>query len=90
MGFSFQLALRYLGSKKLILTGIAGNFCVLFTANDAYMRDYDLIIPSDCTVSNTPEENRQALGLMRKFLKADTRTSTRLQLPRTRKKPRSR
>jgi nicotinamidase-related amidase len=47
--------LRYLGSRKLILTGIAGNFCVLFTANDAYMRDYELIIPSDCTASNTAE-----------------------------------
>jgi len=64
------------------VTGIAGNFCVLFTANDAYMRDYDLIIPSDCTVSNTSAENRQALTLMRKFLKADTRPSARLRFVR--------
>ena len=64
--------LRYLGAKRLILTGIAGNFCVLFTANDAYMRDYNLIVPRDCTVSNTPEENEAALQLMRKFLKAKT------------------
>jgi nicotinamidase-related amidase len=78
--------LRYLGAKKLILTGIAGNFCVLFTANDAYMRDYELIIPSDCTVSNTAEENRQALALMRKFLKADTRTSAKLRLVRAKKR----
>jgi nicotinamidase-related amidase len=82
--------LRYLDSKKLILTGIAGNFCVLFTANDAYMRDYQLIIPSDCTVSNTPTENRQALALMRKFLKADTRPSDRLRLPRAKRKTRPR
>jgi nicotinamidase-related amidase len=78
--------LRYLGAKKLILTGVAGNFCVLFTANDAYMRDYDLVIPSDCTASNTAEENRQALALMRKFLKADTRPSTKLRLPRAKKR----
>ena len=80
--------LRYLGSKTLILTGVAGNFCVLFTANDAYMRDYELIIPSDCTASNTAEENRQALGLMKKFLKADIRVSAKLRLPRVRKKRR--
>ena len=85
---TLETLLRYLGSKKLILTGIAGNFCVLFTANDAYMRDYELLIPSDCTVSNTAEENRQALGLMRKFLKADTRPSTKLRLPRARKRGR--
>src|SRR3954452_2340535 len=78
---TLETLLRYLGSRKLILTGIAGNFCVLFTANDAYMRDYDLIIPSDCTASNTAEENRQALALMKKFLKADTRPSTKLRLP---------
>ncbi len=83
---TLETLLRYLGSKKLILTGVAGNFCVLFTANDAYMRDYDLIIPSDCTASNTAKENRQALGLMKKFLKADTRVSTKLRLPRPRKR----
>jgi nicotinamidase-related amidase len=79
---TLETLLRYLGPRKLILTGIAGNFCVLFTANDAYMRDYELLIPSDCTVSNTAKENRQALALMRKFLKADTRPSTSLRLPR--------
>jgi nicotinamidase-related amidase len=87
---TLETLLRYLGSRKLILTGIAGNFCVLFTANDAYMRDYDLIIPSDCTASNTAEENREALALMRKFLKADTRPSTKLRLPRARQKKRVR
>jgi nicotinamidase-related amidase len=78
---TLETLLRYLGSKKLIVTGIAGNFCVLFTANDAYMRDYDLLVPSDCVASNTAEENRQALALMRKFLKANTRPSTKLRLP---------
>jgi nicotinamidase-related amidase len=87
---TLETLLHYLGSRKLILTGIAGNFCVLFTANDAYMRDYDLIIPSDCTVSNTTEENREALALMRKFLKADTRPSTKLRLPKARRKKRAR
>ncbi len=74
--------LRYLGTRKLILTGIAGNFCVLFTANDAYMRDFELFVPSDCTASNSPRENKEALELMRKFLKADTRPSSRIVLRR--------
>lgn len=80
--------LRYLGSRALIITGIAGNFCVLFTANDAYMRDYSLIIPSDCTASNSAQENREALALMRKFLKADTRPCAKLRLPAARKRKR--
>jgi nicotinamidase-related amidase len=72
--------LRYLGAKRLILTGLAGNFCVLFTANDAYMRDYNLLIPEDGCASNTPRENADALALMRKFLKADTRPSDEIEL----------
>ncbi|HEU0276054.1 MAG TPA: isochorismatase family cysteine hydrolase [Candidatus Udaeobacter sp.] len=77
---SLETLLRYLGTQTLILTGIAGNFCVLFTANDAYMRDFNLFVPSDCTVSNTKKENDLALALMKKFLKADTRSSSRIRL----------
>ena len=73
---SLDTLLRYLETRTLILTGIAGNFCVLFTANDAYMRDFNLLVPRDCTVSNTKEENESALRLMKKFLKADTRSSS--------------
>jgi nicotinamidase-related amidase len=73
---TLETLLRYLETQTVILTGIAGNFCVLFTANDAYMRDFDLFVPADCTVSNTKKENDSALRLMRKFLKADTRSSS--------------
>src|ERR1700741_1403196 len=67
---SLDLLLTHLTAKNLILTGIAGNNCVLFTANDAYMRDYKLFIPSDCVVSNTEEENTYALKQMKEVLKA--------------------
>ncbi|HEX8142716.1 MAG TPA: isochorismatase family cysteine hydrolase [Pyrinomonadaceae bacterium] len=70
--------LEYLQAKTLILTGLAGNICVLFTANDAYMRDFHLIVPSDCVASNSEEENDHALELMKTVLKADTRPSTEL------------
>jgi nicotinamidase-related amidase len=68
---SLDLLLTHLNAKNLILTGIAGNNCVLFTANDAYMRDFKVFIPSDCVVSNTEEENRYALKQMEDVLKAN-------------------
>jgi nicotinamidase-related amidase len=83
---TLETLLRYLEAQTLILTGIAGNFCVLFTANDAYMRDFNLFVPSDCTVSNTKKENDSALALMRKFLKADTRSSSGIALRMAQKK----
>lgn len=70
--------LEYLQARTLVLTGLAGNICVLFTANDAYMRDFDLVVPSDCVASNNAEENEHALELMKTVLKADTRPSTEL------------
>jgi nicotinamidase-related amidase len=39
MDTTLDVLLTYLGARTLVLTGVAGNICVLFTANDAYMRD---------------------------------------------------
>ncbi len=70
--------LKYLGTRAVVLAGMAANICVLFTANDAYMRDLYLAVPADCVASNTEEENAHALDQMRKVLKADTRPSAEL------------
>ncbi len=72
---TLELLLRHLGAKTLVLCGIAGNNCVLFTANDAYMRGFKLIVPEDCIASNTSEENCYALEQMQRVLKADIRRS---------------
>jgi nicotinamidase-related amidase len=77
---SLDILLEYLGTKTVILTGLAANICVLFTANDAYMRDFNLIVPRDCVASNTEEENAYALDQMKKILKADTRPSAEIPL----------
>lgn len=70
-----ELLLRYLNVQRVILTGVAGDNCVLFTAADAYMRNFDVAVPADCTVSIDPHANRSALEHMRETLKADTALS---------------
>jgi len=77
---TLELLVTHLGAKNLILTGIAGNNCVLFTANDAYMRDFKIFIPADCVVSNTEQENQHALKQMETVLKADVTMSSELDL----------
>lgn len=76
---ALDILLDYLGVEKLILTGIATNICVLFTANDAYIRDFILAVPRDCVVANTTAENREALAQIEKVLKADIRPSTEIE-----------
>lgn len=51
--------------KELVLTGIAGNICVLYTAHDAHTRGYSLHVPADCIASNTRRENAEALRQMK-------------------------
>jgi nicotinamidase-related amidase len=70
--------LEALRIRRLILTGIAGNICVLFTANDAYMRDFRLFVPQDCIVSNTAEENAYALRQMATVMKSNITPSGQL------------
>jgi nicotinamidase-related amidase len=77
---SLDVLLSYLGAKKLIVTGFAGDICVLFTANDAYMRDYELIVPADCVASETAVANKRACLQMQRFLHADIRPSRKLRL----------
>jgi nicotinamidase-related amidase len=69
---TLEVLLAHLGATTLILTGVAGNFCVLFTAHDAYMRDYRIVVPRDCIASETEAEDRHALEHMAKTCKADT------------------
>ena len=69
---TLEVLLAHLDARTLILTGIAGNFCVLFTAQDAYMRDFKLAVPRDCIASEDAADNRYALEHMAKTCKADT------------------
>ncbi|HVG19870.1 MAG TPA: isochorismatase family cysteine hydrolase [Blastocatellia bacterium] len=81
--------LNYLKVGTLIITGVAGDICVLFTASDAFMRDFHLIVPADCVASNDPQDNDNALQHMKRVLKADISPSTELDLDILNSKPSS-
>lgn len=83
---TLDVLLDALGVRSIILTGIAGNICVLFTANDAYMRDIGLYVPSDCVASNTARENRDALEQMQRVMKAVITPSARLPVSRLKRR----
>lgn len=72
--------LSYLQVETLILTGLTADRCVLFTASDAFMRDFHLLVPADCVASETENVHRAALTEISRLLKAVTRPSTELDL----------
>lgn len=77
---TLDLLLDYLQVRSVVLGGVATNICVLFTANDAYMRDLHLVVPGDCVASSDEAAHEYALEQMREVLKADTRPSKSLDL----------
>lgn len=67
------LLLDQMKARRLILTGLAADNCVLFTAMDAYVHGFRLWIPADCVASEDDAFRVRALDYARRVLKADTR-----------------
>lgn len=77
---NLPVLLPKLGVKHLVLTGVAADICVLFTAADAHMRDYRLWVPSDAVASSDDQRKGWALGIMQHSMGAETRRSCDLSL----------
>jgi nicotinamidase-related amidase len=66
--------------EELILTGTTSHQCVLFTAMDAYVRDYRIVVPVDCIGAPTPVQTRHALFILKESLRARTPRSSSIRL----------
>jgi nicotinamidase-related amidase len=76
-----DLLLRHLGTRRLILTGLATNSCVLCTANDAHMRDLQLAVPPDGCAAETAARHTHALKHMETMLRADLSPVAKVSFP---------
>lgn len=86
---TLETLLRHLDARRLILTGFSAHVCVLMSASDAYIRAYELFVPSDCTASPTARQNENALSYMAEVFDVDTQPSEELDLDRLRRTDRS-
>lgn len=60
--------LEFLKVDRLVLAGIATNLCVLFTAHDAHMHEYDITVLSDCCAAESDQDHNIALDQLQRFL----------------------
>ena len=65
-----DVLLRHLDVTSLVLAGVATNSCILCTAHDAKMRDYDVTVVSDCCAARRMKEHTQALDHIREMADA--------------------
>jgi nicotinamidase-related amidase len=77
---NLPVLLPKLGVSRLVLTGVATDICVLFTAGDAYMRDYALWVPEDAVATETDERQQAAMSIIRNQLSAQTAATSQLSL----------
>jgi nicotinamidase-related amidase len=70
-GTELEETLERLGVDSLRITGCVTHICILFTASDAVLRGFHVVVPSDCVAGLAPEDHEAALRIMRNVLSVD-------------------
>lgn len=83
-GSPLELLLDEMKAQDLVICGLATDICVQLTAMDAFLREYTIWVPSDCTAAESPQAWKAAMTYMAQVLRCDTRPAV---APRRRKKP---
>ncbi|MCD9027586.1 cysteine hydrolase [Luteimonas sp. BDR2-5] len=60
-----QFILERTGIRRLLITGVSTEACVLATALDARMFAFDVVVVSDCVASSSPRRRSDALAVLR-------------------------
>lgn len=79
-GTNLDETLKRLGIDSLRLTGDVTHICVMFTASDAVLRDYEVTVVEDGVAGLSREDHDAALRIMKnvmavKFTKSGTRAA---------------
>lgn len=60
--------LEHLGTRRIVMAGMATNLCVFFSAHDAHMHEYDITVLSDCCAAESDADHDVALDQLNRFL----------------------
>jgi nicotinamidase-related amidase len=73
---ALELLLTEIGARELVICGLATDMCVQLTAADAFLREFKVWVPADCTAAEDDEAKQRALDYMANVLKCDVQPST--------------
>jgi len=74
-GTPLEFLLEEVGSKTLILPGIAADSCIMITVHDAHIRKFKLWVPQDCVASERASFTRTTLKHLERTADAATTSS---------------
>lgn len=75
-----ELLLDHLRARRIIVVGTTTDQCVLATAMDARMRDFEVVVPEDGVATLGAARNRRALVHLREVLGLTTPPAARLNI----------
>ncbi len=70
-----EILLEALDVERLVLTGVSATSCIWFTAADAHVRGYRVVVPQDVVAAESSTLKRYVLELVRHSLGAGTPSS---------------
>jgi nicotinamidase-related amidase len=70
-----ELLLTEMDTRELIICGLATDICVQLTAMDAFLREFQIWVPSDCNAAESPQAKDTALAYMANILKCEVAPS---------------
>lgn len=79
-----ELLLTQMQARDLVICGLATDICVQLTAMDAFLREYRVWVPADCTAAESAPTKAASLAYMANVLKCDTTPSVK---PAPKRKP---
>jgi len=80
-----EILLDHLGTRRLVIAGVAADQCVLNTAADARMRDFEVVVPADGIAALSPARKRRAVDQLRDALDIKVPAASALRFARARR-----
>lgn len=71
-----ELLLAQMHAQELVICGLATDICVQMTAMDAFLREYRIWVPADCTAAESEALKAASLSYMASVLKCETAPSS--------------
>lgn len=80
-----EFLLGHLGVRRLVVTGVTADQCVLATVADAHMREYAVAVPRDCVAAQSAARHARSLRHFEDTMALPTGASTTLRPSRARR-----
>jgi nicotinamidase-related amidase len=72
-GSPLELLLDEMQARELVICGLATDICVQLTAMDAFLREYSIWVPGDCTAAESTQAWKASLHYMSEILRCDVK-----------------